>query len=143
MPGTESIGLGFTVQIDDNGAGAANGLAFTVVDNIIAAVPPAEVLKTIESKRMDMPGGRLIVIPTIFEPGKGSIRVDFTHAGYARFESLRKNKIPASFKWTIPDDGGNTIVTVTGYVTENKTDSIEPDKITEFEAMINFSGVQT
>src|SRR5437763_41324 len=135
--GQESIGLGFTVQIDDNGVGAANGLTFTVVDNIISAVPPAEVLKTVESKRFDMAGGRLITIPTIFEPGKGTIRMDFTHAGFARFENIRKNKVLAAFKWTIPDDGGNTVITVSGYVTENKTDSIEPDKITEFEAMID------
>jgi hypothetical protein len=143
MPGTESIGLNATVQIDDNGAGAASGLAFANIDNIISIVPPAEVLQTVISKRVDMPGGRLIVVPTVFEPGKGSIRQDFTHAGYARMESLRKNKVLAAFKFTIPDDGGNTIVTVSGYVTQNKTDSVEPDKITEFEMMIDFSGQQS
>ena len=73
----------------------------------------------------------------------GTIRQDFTHAGYSRMESLRKNKVLCAFKYTIPDDDGDTIVTVSGYITENKTDSVEADKITEFETMIDHSGEQS
>ncbi len=130
--GTESIGLNLTVTV--------SGLTIT---NIISVVPPSEILQVIESKRVDLPGGVIVKVPALLDPGKGSIQQDFTHAGYLQQETIRKAKVAVPFVFTIPDDGGNTVITVSGFITENKTNSVEADKITEFETMIDFSGPQS
>jgi hypothetical protein len=62
------------------------------------------------------------------------------HAGWARMETIRAAKQVHEWKFTIPDDDGDTEITVTGFITENKTDPLEAEKITEFETMVTVSG---
>ncbi len=54
-------------------------------------------------------------------------------------EVLQEKLVP-QFKLTIADDDGGTEFTWPGIITENKTDSVEPDKITEFETTVQISG---
>lgn len=132
--GDESIGLGATVTIDDGGTGAEPGAAATEVDAIISIVPPSVSTGTTESKRIS--AGRVRKIATIEDGGDFSIKQQFTHAGWARMEAIRAAKHRSTYVITIPDDDGDTEITVVGVITQNKTDSLESDKITEFETMV-------
>lgn len=132
--GDESIGLGAKVEIDDGGSGGGTGLSFVEVGQLLAITPPAIKMGTAESKRINV--ARIRKIATIETGENFSYRVQFTNAGWARHEAIRSNKRRNTYRITIPDDAGNTIITVIGLIAENKTDSLEADKITEFEVMV-------
>lgn len=132
--GDESIGFGGTVQIDDGGSGAAPGAAFTILDHIVTLGIPAPKIGTAESKRLGL--ARIRKIATIEDGGEITIKVQFTNAQWARLETIRLAKQRNNWKFTVPDDNGNTVVTVVCLVTENKIDPLEPDKITDFEIML-------
>lgn len=132
--GDESIGHGATVFIDDGGTGAAAGAASTEVEAVVSLGVPAVTTGTAESKRLTV--ARVRKIATIEDGGEFSIKQQFTHAGYARMEANRSNKNRLTFEITVPDDDGDTVVTVVGLITANKTDALEVDKITEFESMV-------
>lgn len=132
--GDESIGYGATVTIDDAGTGAAAGAAATAISYVISLGVPSIVTGTAESKRLG--NSRIRKIATIEDGGTFSIRQHFTNAGFDRMEANRSNKNRLTFVITVPDDNGNTEITVVGLITENKTDALEVDKITEFETMV-------
>lgn len=142
--GDESIGFGATCEIDDGGTGAATGAAYTVVGMITSLGVPSDTTGIVESKRLDLPGGKVRKIATLLDGGEFSIKQQFTNAGFSRMEALRvahqANKTFNLFKITIPDDDGDTEVIVPGIVTQNKTDALEADKITEFETMVTVQG---
>lgn len=138
--GDESIGFGGTCEIDDGGTGAAPGAGFAVVPKILSLGVPAETVGVVESKTLDLPQGVIRKLPTLKDGGEFSIKQQFTHAGFARMETIRAAKQIHQWKITIPDDDGDTEVTVPGFITVNKTDSLEPEKITEFETMVTVSG---
>lgn len=131
----ESIGFGTQVYVDD---GASN--AYVGVDNLVDCDPPAEQLGTVESKRLNIAGGVLVKVPTLFSPQDCQLRQQFTNAGFARMEGIRKAKAKRNFKFTIVDDVTGTTVIVPGYITQNKTDKVEADKITEFVTSVAVCG---
>lgn len=140
--GDETIGFGATCEIDDAGDGSAPGAAYTVVDKIVSLGVPSEKVGIVESKRLDLSGGVIKKLATLKDGGEFSIRQQFTHAGFDRMETIRAAKDEHLFKITIPDDDGDTEIIVPGIITENKTDSLEAEKITEFETMVTVSGAQ-
>jgi len=131
----ESIGFGSTLHVND---GASN--AYVQVFNLNTFTPPSEKLNTVESKRLDTPGAVIVKVPTMFDPGECSAKLQFSQAGFARFETPRKAKTKINLKFTVVDDVSTTVVIVPGYVTQNKADAVEPDKITEFEVMFAICG---
>lgn len=135
--GDESIGFGATLEINDGSADA-----FVVVPMIISLGIPAETVGVVESKRLDLPGGVIKKLTTLKDGGEVSIKQQFTNAGYARMEALRAAKGEKRFRFTIPDDNGDTVITVPGFITANKTDGLESEKITEFDTMVSISGAQ-
>lgn len=142
--GDESIGFGATCEIDDGGNGAASGAAYTEVDMIVTLGVPSEKTNIVESKRLDLPGGVIRKLAALKDGGEFTIKQQFTNAGFARMEALRnthqEDKTYNLFKITVPDDDGDTEVIVRGIVTENKTDGLEAEKITEFETMVTVQG---
>lgn len=133
--GDESIGFGATVEIDDGGSGATpGGGAYAEVDMVTTVTVPSIKTGTTESKRLAL--ARVRKIATIEDGGEFSVKQQFTHAGWARMEAHRAGKHRCSYRVTVPDDDGDTEVTVVGIITENKTDGLEADKITEFETMV-------
>jgi hypothetical protein len=131
----ESIGYGTTVFVDDGASSAYVG-----IDNLIDCDPPAEKLNTVESKRLNIAGGVLVSVPTLFDPGECQVYQQFTNAGFSRMETLRKAKTLCHFKFTIVDDVSGTTVIVPGYVTQNQTEKVEADKITAFTTMFKVAG---
>ena len=142
--GDESIGFGATCDIDDGGDGSPTGAAYTAVDMIVSLGVPSEKTGVVESKRLDLPGGVIRKLTTLKDGGEFTIKQQFTHAGFARMEAMRNahqaDRTFNLFKLTIPDDDGDTEVIVPGFITENKTDSLESEKITEFETMVTVRG---
>lgn len=132
--GDETIGYGATATIDDAGTGATAGGGATAIDAVVSLGVPSIKTGTAESKRLG--NGRIRKIATIEDGGEFSVKQQFTNAGFARMEANRTNKNRLTFVLTVPDDDGDTEITVIGLITENKTDAIEVDKITEFETMV-------
>jgi hypothetical protein len=131
----ESIGFGGTVEIDDNGNGSApDQSSFANLANVITLGIPSPKMGVAESKRLTL--ARVRKIATIEDGGEFSIRQQFTHAGYERMQAHRAAKHRLTFRVTVPDDDGDTVIEVVGLVTENKTDALEVEKITEFETMV-------
>src|SRR5438874_1677675 len=108
--GDETIGYAGTVTIDDGGTGAAPGGPATAVDHIVSLGIPEIKVGTAESKRLGL--ARIRKIATIEDGGELSIKMQHTNAGWIRFEALRSNKYRSTFVFTIPDDNGNTTITV-------------------------------
>jgi hypothetical protein len=135
--GDETIGDGSIVEVNDGG-----GDAFVEVDLVISIGVPSEVVGTVDSKRLNLTGRVIKKLATLKQPGTISIKQQFTKAGYARMEAIRATDqtTPKQWKITIEDDDGGTEITVPGIITENKVDSVEADKITEFETMVQVSG---
>lgn len=131
----ESIGYGSTVFIND---GAVN--AYVLIDNLVDCDPPAEKLGHVESKRLAITGRVITSIPTLFDPGEIQIKQQFTQAGFARLETLRKARTVSNVKFSMIDDVSATVVIAPGYFLQNKTSKLEPDKITEFTSMFRVSG---
>lgn len=128
--GDESIGFGGTLEINDGPADA-----FVEVDAVISLGIPNYVMGTVESKRLS----RAVVkkLPTILNGGNLTIKQDFTHAGYARMQAIKGTE--KLFKFTIPDDDGDTEITVPGIVTQNKVSDLDPEKVTEFDTTVEIS----
>jgi hypothetical protein len=120
--GDESIGFGGTCEIDDGGTGAAPGSTFEEIAKVTSLGVPSEKVGVVESKTLDLPGGVIRKLPTLKDGGEFSIKQQFTHAGWARMETIRAAKQVHEWKFTIPDDDGDTEITVTGFITENKTE---------------------
>ncbi|AMV30056.1 hypothetical protein VT84_37025 [Gemmata sp. SH-PL17] len=137
--GDESIGFGATCEIDDSGNGSADG-TFVELPMITSLGVPARTTGIAESKRLDLPQAVIRKIATLKDGGEFSIKQQFTHAQFARLETIRENRQTNNFKITVPDDDGDTEITVPGIITANKTDSLEADKITEFETMVTVAG---
>jgi hypothetical protein len=127
--GDESIGLGATVEIDDGGTGAAPGSSVEEVDALLSIDVPEIKTGTAESKRLGV--GRVRKIATIEDGGSWSFKHQFTHTGWERVEAIRTNKQRNEYTVTVPDDNGDTEITVTCLITSNKVETIEADKITE------------
>ena len=81
--------------------------------------------------------------PTMFDPTELTIRQQHTNAGFARVETLRKAKTLSNVKLVIVDDSTGTTIISPGYFTENKMDSVEPDKVTEFETTFTLNDAQS
>lgn len=134
--GDETIGLGATVEIDDGGDGSApDQVSFEEVAAVLSIGVPSIKTGTTESKRIS--NGRVRKVATIEDGGEFTIKQQFTHDGFARMEAIRSNKHRCTYRITVPDDDGDTEIEVVGLITENKTDALEPDKITEFETMVS------
>lgn len=133
--GDESVGFSAIVEIDDSGTSAGPGGSFTVVDKVVDFDVPSPKSGNVESKRLGL--ARLRKIATgVEDGGEVSIKVQFTHAGWSRMEAIRLNKQRNNWRFTIPDDNGNTQVTFVCLLHQNKPSKIEADKITEFEIML-------
>lgn len=133
--GEETIGFDGEVEIDDGGDGSAPDQAsFERVANVVSLGVPSPKMGTVASKRLGL--ARVRQIATIEEGGEFSIKQQFTHAGFARMESHKTNKHRITVRVTVPDDDGDTEIEVVCLVTENKTDALESDKITEFDSML-------
>lgn len=135
--GEESIGFGGTLEIND-GAGDT----FVAVDMIVTLGIPNYTVGTVESKRLDLPGGVIKKLATLKNGGSLTVKQQFTNAGYARMNALRDAKAEKQFRFTIPDDDGDTQVTVPGLVTANKVSDLDAEKITEFDTTIEVSGAE-
>ncbi len=133
--GDESIGFGGTLEINDGDADA-----FVEVGMIVSLGLPSEVVGTVESKRLDLPGGVIKKLATISNGGSLQVVTQFTHASFTRLKTLRKAKVEKLFKFTVPDDDGDHEITVPGIITETKVSSLEAEKITEIETTIEVSG---
>lgn len=133
----QSIGLGTTAWIDD---GASS--AYVQIFNLVSVTPPAPKLGLAESKTLS--GGTTVKkIPTLFEAGEVSIKQQFTNAGFARVETLRKAKTASHVKVVITDESSGTTIIAPGLFTQNKTDSLEADKINEFESLFELTDATT
>lgn len=134
--GDETIGFGGTLEVND---GVAD--AYVVVPMIVSLGLPQDTVGTVESKRLDLPNRRIIYLPTLVDGGEVSIRIQHTNAGYARFAALRDAYTEKNFKFTIPDDDGDTVITVPGIVTAARHDPLEAETITVFEVVVRVTGV--
>ncbi|VTS03533.1 unnamed protein product [Gemmata massiliana] len=137
--GDESIGFGGTCEIDDAGNGSASG-SYVEVPMITSLGVPSQTTGIVESKRLDLPQAVIKKIAALKDGGEFSIKQQFTHAQFARLEVIRSARQTNNFRITIPDDDGDTEITVPGIITANKTDPLEADKITEFETMVTVAG---
>ncbi len=136
--GDEQIGYGGTLEINDG-----VGPTFVVVDKIISLGIPSQKLGIVESKRLDLSGRVIKKLATLIDPGEVSVKIQFTNEGFERFIAIRdacQTGTEYQARFTIPDDEGDTEITVPVIVTEVKTDPLEAEKITEFEVMITVSG---
>ncbi len=131
----ENIGFGGTVHVND---GASS--AYVIVPNIVDFMPPAYKLGTVESKRLDLPGGVIVKIPTLTNGQSFTIKHNFTKAAFARFEALRTAKAAKNFRITLPDGSPYFTETVPGIVVENKKGSIESETIMTIETTVEVSG---
>lgn len=130
--GDATIGYGGTLDINDGG-----GDSWVAVNAIITLGIPNYTLGTVESKRLS--STIIKKIPTIRKGDSFTIKQEFTNAGYARMKTLLNNRTEKLFRFTIPDDDGDTEITVPGIVVSNKVSDLEPDKITEFDTMVEIS----
>lgn len=136
MVGDETIGFGGTLEINDGGGGS-----FVPVDKIVTLGIPAYTTGTVESKRLDLDGGVIKKLATLKNGGNLTVKIQFTHAGYARMKAL-EDRAEHLFKFTVPDDDGDTEITVPGIVTLNKTSDLDAEKITEFDMTVEVSGAE-
>lgn len=133
--GDETIGLGATVEIDDNGNGSAPDQAsFEEVEALLTITPPSIKTGVAESKRIG--ATRIRKVATIEDGAEWSFTQDHTHAGWTRMETIREAKYRCTYRITVPDDDGDTEIEVVAIILENKIVAMESDKITEFETML-------
>jgi hypothetical protein len=131
----ESIGFGGTVELNDG-----PGDTFVVIPKVTSLGVPSATVGTVESKRLDLTGGVIVKLATLINGGSVTIKHQFTHAQFARLETVRKARIEKLLRVTVPDDDGNTEVTVPVLLTQNKTSDLDAEKITEIDSMFEVSG---
>jgi hypothetical protein len=129
--GDATIGFGGTVEVDDGGGGA-----FVEIDAVLTLGVPTITTGTVESKRLA--SDFIKKLATVNKGESLSIKQEFTNAGYARMEALR-DRATHRFRFTIPDDNGDTVITAPCIVTANKVADMESDKITEFDTMLEIA----
>lgn len=130
--GDGTIGYGGTLEINDGG-----GSSYVAVDGIVSLGIPNYTLGTVESKRLS--NTIIKKLPTIRKGDSFTIKQEFTNAGFARMKALLNARVEKLFRFTIPDDAGDTEIIVPGLVVSNKVADLEVDKITEFDTMVEIS----
>jgi|GEM_PF-5838477 len=130
--GDATIGYGGTLAINDGSADA-----YVLVDAITALGIPSYTLGTVESKRLT--ADIIKKLPTVKKGDSFVIKQEFTNAGFDRMRTLLNARIQKLFKFTIPDDDGDTEYTVPGIVTQNKISDLESDTITMFDTTVEIS----
>jgi hypothetical protein len=136
--GDETIGYGATLEIDDG-----VGDAYAVVDKIVTLGVASYVTGVVESKRLDLTNRVIIKLPTLVNGGNFQFTVQFTHATYARLVAVRDLLAAKNFRFTIPDDDGDTVYTVPGILTETKVEDLDAEKITVISCTVEVSGDDT
>ncbi len=131
--GDETIGFGGTIEIDDGG-----GSSFIELAAVVSLGIPVYTTGTVESKRLN----REVVkfLPTIAKGEALTIRHNFTNANWARVEAIRGTE--KNFRFTVPDDDGDTVRTVPGIITANKTSDLDPEQVTMIETMVQVSDAE-
>jgi hypothetical protein len=130
--GDATIGYGGTIEINDGG-----GSSYVAVDAVITVGVASYTLGPVESKRLA--NDIVKKLPTIKKGDSFTIKQEFTNAGYIRMKALLDARTPKNFRFTIPDDDGDTEITVPGIVTQNKISDLDPEKITELDTMVEIS----
>ena len=132
--GDETIGFGGTIEINDGGGGS-----YVELEGVVTLGIPVYTTGTVESKRLN----REVVkfLPTIARGETLTINHTVTHANWARVEALRGAEY--SFRFTIPDDAGDTQRTVPGIITANKTSDLDPEAVTMIETTLQISDAES
>lgn len=133
--GDESIGYGMVCEVND---GALD--AFVVIDKVEEVTPPSYTVGTVESKRLDLTNRVVIKLATLRTGDPLTIRVQHTNAGFARFVAIRDAYAEKQWRFTVPDDDGDTEITVPGILTAVKLSAVSPEAITTFELTVEVSG---
>lgn len=133
--GDETIGFGGTIEVNDG-----MGDAFVIIDKPVSLAVPNWTLGTVDSKRLDLDQATIVKLPTLLMGESFVIKYQHTNAGYIRFQALLLARAPKQWRITIPDDDGDTEITLPGILTTNKVDPLEADKITEVELTVVVSG---
>lgn len=136
--GDETIGYGATLEINDGTADA-----YVVVDKVVTLGVPSYVTGVVESKRLDLTNRVIIKLPTLVNGGNFQFTVQHTNATHARLVAVRDLLAEKSFRVTIPDDDGDTVVTVPGILTEVKVEDLDAEKITVISCTVEVSGDDT
>lgn len=133
--GDETIGFGGIFEVNDGGGGS-----FQVVPKVISLGIPNETVGIVESKRLDLSGAVIKKLATLKNGGSIAVKIENITGTWDRFEAIRSARLEKQWRFTIPLDEGNKIITVPGILTSNKHDALEAEKINEFEATIEVSG---
>lgn len=133
--GDETIGYGATIEVDD-GAGPT----FVAIDKVVTLGVPSYMVGVVESKRLDLTNRVIIKLPTLVNGGSFPFSVQFTNATWARLVAIRDGLVEKNWRVTIPDDDGDTAITVPGILTEAKVQDLEAEKITVIDCTIEVSG---
>lgn len=133
--GDETIGFGGVLEVND---GVAD--AFQVVPKVESLGVPNYTIGTVDSKRLDLTNGVIIVLPTLSKGDAISFKIQHTNETYGRFVAIRDARVAKQWRITVPDDDGDTEITVPGILTGCPMDPLEADKITTFTATVQISG---
>jgi hypothetical protein len=88
----------------------------------------------VDSKRLDLPGGYIRKVQTLKDREEITVRIQHTTAGYARFKAIEA--VTKQFRFTIPSDDTDVVVTVEGFVNGVRVDPLIADEITEMVVTI-------
>jgi len=125
--GDPTIGFGATAEVDDSGG------SFAQLDAIVACGIPTITTGTVDSKRLS--ADMIKTLATVNKGDSFSIKFEHTHAGFARAKALQDRE-SHRFRFTIPDDEGETVIIGPCIVTQVKHADLESDKITEYDMQL-------
>lgn len=135
--GDETVGFGGVFEVNDGVASA-----FQVVPKVESLGVPGYTVGTVPSRRLDLTDGVVKHLATLREGDAFTVKIQHTKATYARFVAIRDARTEKQWKITVPDDDGNTVITVPGILTSCPHDPLSADTINVFEASIQVSGDQ-
>lgn len=133
--GDETIGFGGVLEVND---GVAD--AFQVVPKVESLGVPNYTIGTVDSKRLDLTNGVIKVLPTLSKGDSIAFKIQHTNATYARFTAMRDARVEKQWRITVPDDDGDTEITVPGILTGCPWEGLQADTINTFTANVQISG---
>ncbi len=133
MPDLNTIGLGFTVSVND-GSGLTGSASALILD-VIDVDPPDDTVGTVESKRLNLANRTIRKLPGLKDGGEFTITYEYSKGKKARLDALIGS--PREFVFVAPDAGdGIETKTVPGFISHNKKSQVTADGLVTCTATV-------
>ena len=137
MPDLNTIGLGFTLAVND-GSGSTGSASALILD-IIDIDPPDVTVGTVESKRLNLSARTLKKLAGLKDPGEFTFTYEFSSGKKARLDALVGSD--RQFVFTAPDAGDGAFTkTVPGFISRNKKNQVTADGLMTCTATVVVTG---